>query len=322
VVLLPSLVVEVVHGGSMYGRDQDQSATSDGHARTIEATLVSSLYRDAAVLANEHLSATVLPSLGGGLARLDWMGRREPHPLLRPTALRDDAGTGDLSAHLVLQCTDASCDSAPSSDAVSLVAPEPYCSEWEIEGAGARELELVLDRTDSGRPFFARQSICLTGASLSISLEVENTGTRPMSLCTGMHAHVFRASGAHLAAPANFICADANGSSSAQWWEAPLAWQMSVAYPLPARRVRNLFLGWSGTANIISPAESLELIISSESQCYLLDTPAGKNYFTFFPHDRPDLAATSAEELPDVGATIIAPGERAIKVFSLSVKRT
>jgi aldose 1-epimerase len=305
----------------MYGQNHDHNGASGGTA-TRTSQLQARSTQNPVVLANEHLRTSIVPALGGGLARFEWLGRRKAQPLLRPVIGNADVGNvSDLAAFLVVNYAEA-CGDCGSDDPQLAPAVELRGLPWEIEDATAHELKLVLNGTDRRLPFLARQTIRLMGVSLSICLEFANRGGNPIAMSTGICLSVIRAPGAHLSAPATLICANAHGTSSAQWWEAPLAWQMNVAYPLPSRRVRNLFSGWSGKACITLPEQSLELIVRSGHRSYFLDTPTGKDYFTFFPHDRLDLVNNANDALPDVGEVIVAPGERVTKRFSFTVQRT
>ncbi len=291
---------------------------------------------DAAVtLATAELRLDVVPHLGGGIARFDWRGDGASSPIFRGCEHVDaDTDPNALGCYPLLPYSNRIGGGRFECGGRRIEVPrnragEPlpihgdgWLARWHVDAASATELQLSLDRS-GGAPFAYRatQSFALDGATLSITLAVENAGRVPMPFGLGLHPFIVRDPHTELAAAAGGLWL-----SGADWLprrqvSVPPAWRFGIAYPLPDTLVNHAFTGWGGRASVAWPSRGLAMTIDADADCYVLYTPRGESFFCFEPVDHPINAVNLPGGAEANGMTLLAPGQRLARRFRFTVER-
>jgi aldose 1-epimerase len=303
------------------------SAVAIGGVETSEVACVT--------LANPYLRIDVAPQLGGGLTRFDWRsdGVLEPvfrrcetvsastHPNdlacfpLLPYSNRIGGGSFRFGGRDVeVPCT---CTSEPLP-----IHGDGWLAHWQVDEAAHERARLVLDRS-KGVPYAYRAAItyALNGATLSVTLEIENAGRDALPFGLGLHPFLARDTATELSAPASGLWLSGDDWLPVRHVPAPPAWQFGVAYPLPERLVNHAFSGWSGRAAVVWPRRRLSLTISANTDYYVLYTPPQADFFCFEPVDHPINAVNLAGGADANGMTVLARGERLVRRFEFTVEQ-
>ncbi|GBH26469.1 aldose 1-epimerase [Burkholderia vietnamiensis] len=291
----------------------------------------------AVTLSNALLRLDVLPHLGGGIARFDWRG---DHGVAVPGFRRceqPDSATDPnaLACSPLLPYSNRIGNGRFECDGRNVAVPrnrrdEPlpihgdgWLARWQVDDATATSLQLSLDRA-SGAPYAFRaiQSFELDDATLSIVLSIENAGRARLPFGLGLHPFVVRDDTTELAAAAGGLWLSGADFLPVRHVSVPPAWQFGVAYPLPPTPVNPAFTGWGGHATIGWPRRALSLTIAADVDAYVLYTPPGEDFFCFEPVDHPINAVNPPGGAAAHGMTLLAPGERLTRRFSVTVART
>ncbi len=287
-------------------------------------------------LATPELRLDVAPHLGGGVTRFDWRGDGAPSPLFRHCAApREDTDPNALACYPLLpysnrigegrfRCDGREVEVARNrADERWPIHGDGWLARWRVEAASDTGLQLSLDRRD-GQPYAYRatQVFALDGAQLSITLAIENVGRQRLPFGLGLHPFVVRDDATELAAAASGLWLARPDWLPERHVSVPPAWQFGIAYPLPERLVNHAFTGWGGRATIAWPRRGLALTVSADTDCYVLYTPRGEDFFCFEPVDHPINAVNLPGGAAAHGMTLLAPGERLARRFSFSVART
>lgn len=275
-------------------------------------------------LASAQLRLAVLPELGGGVARLDWLGGEGALPLLRPwDGRRHDPNT--LALYVLVPWSNRISQGGIAAGGrfwplAANLPPEPcpihgdgWQKPWRLVEQGADLVRLALDSRDQP-PFDYRALLTyrLDGPSLTIGLAVEHRGEVPTPYGLGLHPWLPRTPATTLEAPA-----------AAVWLETaehlpdrrvPLrertAWDFATARPLPAGWINNAFDGWAGRAEVRWPERGLRLALAASpglSTCIVFSPAADAGFFCLEPVTHP----VDAFHLPGMpGLVVLAPGER------------
>ncbi|WP_323121497.1 aldose 1-epimerase [Burkholderia alba] len=309
---------------------------SPGPQTAVVAHGVGATDAEAVTLANQDLRLDVAPHLGGGVTRFDWRGEGALTPLFRrcetPGA---DTDPNELACYPLLPYSNRigggrfQCDGRQV-DVPRNRATEPWpihgdgwLARWRVDSASETQLQLSLDRRD-GHPYAYRatQIYTLDGASLSITLAIENTGRTRLPFGLGLHPFIVRDAATELAAAASGLWLAKPDWLPERHVSVPAAWQFGIAYPLPERLVNHAFTGWGGSATVAWPRRGLVMTVSADTDCYVLYTPPGEDFFCFEPVDHP----INAVNLPGGGAahgmTMLASGERLARRFGFAVERS
>lgn len=286
-------------------------------------------------LANAYLRLDVAPQLGGGITRFDWRSEGVLEPVFRRcerVSARMDPN--ELACYPLLPYSNRIGDGRFHFGGRDIEIPrnragEPmpihgdgWLAPWTVESAGRESVRLVLDRR-AGEPysFSAALTYTLDGATLSIALEVENTGRDALPFGLGVHPFLARDASTELSAPASGLWLSGDDWLPRRHVPAPPAWQFGVAYPLPEQLVNHAFSGWSGRAAVVWERRRLSLAICANTDYYVLYTPPGKDFFCFEPVDHPINAVNLRGGGDANGMTVLAHGERLVRCFSFTVER-
>ena len=133
-----------------------------------------------------------------------------------------------------------------------------------------------------GKPYSYRaaQTYRLDGATLVVTLDVENTGGDALPFGLGLHPFLMREADTELSAAAGGVWLCGDDWLPVRHVPAPPAWQFGVAYPMPSTMVNNAFTGWSGRTSVMWPKRRLSLTISAEHRLLRALRAAGRGLFS------------------------------------------
>jgi aldose 1-epimerase len=271
-------------------------------------------------LNNGRIRAEVVPSIGGGLARLDWLGNNSPVPLLRP--LREGSGSSPLPSQL------ACFPLLPWSNRLAATGfvfgerryvPEPtragepcpihgdgWLHAWHVQRHEDSAIHLTLDRSQAS-PFCytATLSYMLDDNALAIEIAVRNTGMEMLPFGIGLHPWMPDPEGALLETRSTDVWLAGPDKLPLVRRSTPAWWSFDNMAPLPTDGVDNAFEGWDGHARVIWPDRGVGLHIETDMGYYILYVPPGQNFFCVEPVDHP-INAHNMRGQP--GLTALAPG--------------
>lgn len=272
-------------------------------------------------LRSAGLQAEILPAVGGGLARLDWLRGGDAVPLLR--ALPDDfAGTplpGQLACFPLLPWSNRMAPSGfafegrrhvPAPNRAGEPCPihgDGWQQAWRVAEHDDASLLLTLDRRDAA-PFAYSADLRYTLADdvLSVELSVRNEGLHALPFGLGLHPWMPDPPGACLQARAQGVWMAGPDKLPLTRVGLPAHWRFDQPTALPQDGVDNVFEGWDGTARIAWPGRGVALELAADMDYFILYVPPGRDFFCFEPVDHP----INAHNLPGYpGLTVLAPEE-------------
>lgn len=272
------------------------------------------------LLRNDRLLAEVVPQVGGGLARLDWLDGDRAQPLLRalPPDVNEMPLPGQLACFPLLPWSNRMSPSGFSFEGRRHVpapnrAGEPcpihgdgWQQPWRVAAHVDTSLTLSLDRCDAA-PFAytAELHYTLADDALVVELSVRNAGSSALPFGLGLHPWMPDPQGARLEAGANSVWMAGPDKLPVLRQDIPAHWRFDKAAPLPQDGVDNVFEGWHGAARINWPQRGLALEVQADMDYFILYVPPGRDFFCFEPVDHP----INAHNLPGhPGLTALAPG--------------
>lgn len=272
------------------------------------------------VLRNDRLLAEVVPQIGGGLARLDWLDGGQARPLLRglPPEVTELPLPGQLACFPLLPWSNRM---APSGFAFEgkryLPAPnragEPcpihgdaWQQPWRVDAHHDTALALSLDRRDAQVfAYTAELHYTLADDALVVELGVRNAGRGALPFGLGLHPWLPDPQGARLEAGADSVWIAGPDKLPVIRQDIPAHWRFDHPAPLPRDGVDNVFEGWRGAARVTWPQRGLALEVQADMDYFILYVPPGRDFFCFEPVDHP----INAHNLPGhPGLTVLAPG--------------
>jgi aldose 1-epimerase len=285
-------------------------------------------------LATPQLRLDIAPSLGGAVTRFEWRGNGSaPTPIFRSAAsVCAGADPNTLAcyplipysnriggAHFTFGGRRVEVPRTCSNEALPIHG-DGWLQPWTLVENDARRATLILD-CSRGRPYAYRAVLAyaLEGATLAVSLSVENAGREPMPFGLGLHPFLSRDAKTHLSAAAGGLWLSDNQWLPVHHVAVPPAWQFGVAYPLPDALVNHAFTDWSGHAAVVWPTRRLSLTIVANADYYVLYTPPGEDFFCFEPVDHPINAVNLPGGADAHGMTTLAPDERLTREFRFTV---
>ena len=310
-------------------------------------------------LASAALNVELVPAMGGGIARFDWMCGTRRVPLFRPAAEGAVADPNALACYPLLPFSNRigkgrfefegrTVRLMPNRKGERLpIHGSGWLRAWRIEHASAQRAVLSLeemgdaevgepvDRTrtighhpagtspgkPAGNPYTYRavQDIELVDTTLTIRIEIENGGEVALPFGMGLHPFIVRDHDTLLLAPASRVWLSGRDWLPTRRVLTPAAFRFGIAYPLPHDVVNHAFTDWCGHARILWPEKGLALDIEADTHDYVLYTPAGEDWFCFEPVDHPINAVNLEGGALRHGMTALAPGARLARSFRFTV---
>jgi aldose 1-epimerase len=277
------------------------------------------------ILADDVAEVLVLPSLGAGLARYDFIARGRREPLFRPAPEGVTAPFALANILLVPWSNRISGGGFHFGGRFHPLAPnapsEPFpihgngfSSSWSVDARSPTQAVLSL-LSDGPGPFRyqADATYALNAGALAMSLSAKNCGEASLPFGLGFHPWLPRSAGLTVEASARGLwLEDAHHLPAGRLSisERP-AWDFSRPRPLPPAWINNAFEGWNGGATLAWPDRHLALAVaaSPELSHYMLYSPSGEaDFFCFEPVTHP-VDAHNLEGGPTAnGLVALAPG--------------
>ncbi|MGA7436751.1 MAG: aldose 1-epimerase [Luteibacter sp.] len=292
-------------------------------------------------LANDRLAVTVLPDLGGGVARFDWLTDTErveimrPHPR-RSALARDSRNDNDpnlLACYPLIPWSNRITGGGFTHDGErTLLTPNRADDAYPIHGTGwqrswqveRHEADVAVlslrDAVEGAYDYRARLAYYLESDTLRVELSVTHTGKAALPFGLGLHPFFPRHGSVRLHAPARTVWRnDERNLIPVARHTVPPAWNFSSDAALPEGGLNNGFQGWSGAARISWPLKGLSLDITADVETYILYVPEGESFFCFEPVDHPVNAVNLPGGAAANGMTVLAPGQALARSFAFRV---
>jgi aldose 1-epimerase len=285
-------------------------------------------------LRNDRLSLSLVPSLGGGIARFDWLGHGEAVPLMRPRLSSPGGSPGDnepnrLACYPLLPWSNRIAHGGffQGGRRIALARnrdddPHPIHGSawqrcWNVRRYDSLAATLELDDDLPGaHRFRATLDYRLDGDTLRVSLHVANRGQMDLPFGMGLHPFLPLHGTARLRAPAPTVWLnDGFDAMPVELAAVPGAWDFTELRALPGGGLNHAFTGWSGHAVVEWPRERVRLHIEADVAGYVLYVPADEDFFCFEPVDHPINAVHLPGGAVANGMTLLAPGDAFERVF-------
>jgi aldose 1-epimerase len=264
------------------------------------------------LLKDDVAEALIVPALGAGLARYDFVSRGRREPLFRPCRDLTRATPFDLANNLLVPWSNRiSSGGFRFGGRFHALQPnlpgEPtpihgngFSATWEAVETSAVAATLTLDSDGPGPfKFAAEVRYALEAGALRVGLRVANRGPDALPFGLGLHPWLPRTPGTTLRARATTVTLEdrfhlpAGQVSVASREE----WDFSTPRRLPDAWINNDFSPWDGHAEIVWTDRDLSLFIEAdEAVCaYIVYSPGSDaDFFCFEPvthlvdaHNRP-----------------------------------
>ena len=289
-------------------------------------------------LCNDRLSVCLLPEVGGGIARFDWLGGTGEVPLMRPCPDAPERSPGvyepnRLACYPLLPWSNRIAHGGffvgerritlplNRDDDAYPIHGSGWQRRWTVREheADAARLELIEVAADA-YSYRASLHYRLDGDALTVDLSVVNTGDAPLPFGLGLHPFFPLHGGARLLAAATGVWHnDGQGPLPTRHADLPPVWDFAASSNLPTG-LNHAFTGWTGHAAIEWPGRALRLHVEADVDAYVLYTPVNEDFFCFEPVDHP----INAVHLPGGpvanGMTLLAAGERLERRFAFRVE--
>jgi aldose 1-epimerase len=284
------------------------------------------------------LSAEIVPSLGGGLARFDLASARGAVEIFR--ARRDGAEFDPNALGLYVL--------APWSNRISgggfsfggafhpLIANvvgealpihgDAWQAPWRIEGREKRRVRMSHVARGLG-PFSYRAQLDyqLFDDRLAVRLEIANQASAAVPYGAGFHPWLPRTAGTRLRAPARSVWLEDERHLPTESVASAARpdWDFTHPRALPAGRINNAFRGWDGRATVWWDDRdvALDILASSPIDTYIVYSPGAEASFFCF---EPVTHAVDAHNLapgPEVhGLRVLAPGASLVAQCEFKVR--
>ncbi len=284
------------------------------------------------VLSSGQLQARVLPQIGAGLARLDYLRGGQALPLLRPWTGGELAPRpNQLACSVLLPWSNRIAGGFAVEGRHYPIAPNRVGEQYAIHGEGstrpwqvlaqsANHAELGLDRSD-GAPFCyqARVVYRLEAASMVVTLTLQNVGAVTLPFGLGLHPWMPRTAAATLQARARKVWLAGDDKLPRERVEIPAHWSFEQERGVPGDAVDNVFEGWDGKAAVSWPETGLRLSLEADCRYYIVYAPVGADFFCIEPVDHLINAHNAAGGPQHNGLTLLAPGQQLSRTFRFSV---
>lgn len=272
------------------------------------------------VLRNHCLAAEIVPEIGGGLARLDWLRGGQPTPLLRglPTDFAGVPLPGQLACFPLVPWSNRIAPAgfvfngqryvpAPNRPGQSAaIHGDGWLQAWDVQSLTFTSILLRLSRhAFAPLAYDATLRYTLDGDALIVELAVRNAGAEALPFGLGLHPWLPDPGGAQLQARADGVWLSGADKLPSSLRDVPKHWDYRAFAPMPLEAVDNVFTGWDGVAQVRWPGRGVGLSIEAAMDYYILYAPPGRDFFCFEPVDHP----INAHNMPGYpGLTVLAPG--------------
>jgi len=248
----------------------------------------------------------IAPDVGGALASFRWRGRE----LLRPTpdTARIARDVRKFGCYPLVPYSNRIADAALHTregtiyDLMRNFGDHPHAIHgvgwqrpWSVATRAPTKVLLTMEHRPDGETaqawpfaFRAAQSFSLdtrsANATLTLTLQIENTDTRAFPFGLGWHPFFPRDSETQLGFSADGVWRTDSTGLPTRHDAVPDVWRFdpprTIAAPLD-----NVFTGWPGRASIVWLQRALELTIEAEPTCNFLVVyiPRGQDYFAVEP---------------------------------------
>lgn len=214
-------------------------------------------------------------------------------------------------------------ETAPNATDPLFIHGDGWLGTWDI--ARHAEDRIVLDFAHDGKEgsphaYHASQAIALEGATLKLTVKIENTGDHPMPFGLGFHPYFPRTADTLVEAPAGSWWTKGPGLLPGEAQAPPAEVDFSTAKPLPGFLVDNCFEGWNGKARISWPERDLAVRFEVDDvyDRYMLYAPGPD--FGFFCLEPMSHTANGFHMADCGGLTRLAPAERLSGSFAIIVE--
>jgi len=270
-----------------------------------------------------QLQVDVLPSVGGSIARFDYLGPGGRQPLLRGTDEAYDDVLASSCFPLVpyanrirggsFQCDGRKVQLAPNLPGdISPLHGQGWRAAWSVESIAIDQIEMVF-RHEAGEwpwAYEARQHLVLSPQGLEIELSCHNLSALPMPCGLGLHPY--------------FPCTDEtilDTEVSTVWTvdenvlpvdQLPATGRFSLQNRLTGGQdLDNGFGGWGGAARIHWPGQPMALEMSSADATYFqVYSPAERDFFAGEPVQHANTALNAPQDdWEQLGIHLLASGE-------------
>ena len=290
---------------------------------------------DLVQLHSGNLELAISPSIGGSIARFDWVNASFTRlPLMRGCHSESinvlEAACFPLvpfvnrirGSRFTFRERKVELKPNMTGDA-SVLHGQGWLCPWQVLFADDQRAELAFEHGAGEWPwtYEARQHLALDEGGLTVRLSCLNTSARPMPCGLGQHPY--------------FPC----GEDTLLDTEVTHAWEIDEhvlpttkvpatgRFDLSGRKVCGQgldhgFGGWSGEARMSDPSWETELILSSpEARFFQLYSPAQGGLFVAEPVSHANAALNSPEEeWAELGMRVLEPGEEMHLTMRLDVR--
>jgi aldose 1-epimerase len=288
-------------------------------------------------LAAGSLMAEIVPSLGGGVARFDFLRDERRTEVFRPWPKRGTDDPNLLGLYVLVPWSNRISGSGFSfegkfypltpnfPDEPCPIHGDGWLSEWSIGSADDRSvrLEHVADGPGSYR-YTASLEYVLDANRMKIRLAATNRAPLALPFGLGFHPWLPRTPATLLIAPAKSVWLE--NARHLPTERVVIAgrpeWDFESFRPLPSDWINNGFVGWNGRATILWKDRALALDVDAQPPLttYILYSPsAAADFFCFEPVSH----AVNAHNLPPGpeahGLVLLKPGRALVIECSFRV---
>jgi aldose 1-epimerase len=197
---------------------------------------------------------------------------------------------------------------------------------WSVLDADSQHAALALVHDAAGDrasawpwPFRATQAFDLaphaagpsTGASLTVTLTIENTGAQPFPFGLGWHPFFPKHATTTLAFAARSVWQTDATQLPTQRVGVPARWRFDDGRLLGDTVLDNVFAGWDGAALIADPDSRIRVAVTADTacRCLVVYAPPGRDYVAVEPvtHET-DAFNRAAQGDGDTGCRTLPPG--------------
>ena len=269
------------------------------------------------------LQVDVLPSVGGSIARFDYLGPSGRQPLLRGTDEAYDNVLASSCYPLVpyanrIRGGQFECDGQKIRLATNLpgdISPlhgQGWRAAWSIERAASDQIKMVF-RHEAGKwpwAYEARQHLVLSPAGLEIELSCRNLSALPMPCGLGLHPYFPCAGDTILDTEVSAVWTVDENVLPVDQLPATGAYSLQNRL-IGGQNLDNGFGGWSGTAHIRWPGQPMALEMSSADAPYFqVYSPIGHDFFAAEPVQHANTALNAPQdEWERLGIHLLVKGE-------------